>query len=113
MALTCIKISIILQYLRIFVGRSIRFWCWASIVLVTLYGLETFILAFAGCIPIHSFWTGGGKCINMKFIWFFNAALNILTDIIILVLPMPVLSSLRLPTKQKVGLMFVFALGGL
>ncbi|KAH9215114.1 hypothetical protein DL95DRAFT_446050 [Leptodontidium sp. 2 PMI_412] len=112
LALTCIKISIILQYLRIFVGRSIRFWCWASIVLVTLYGLETFILAFVGCIPIHSFWTGGGKCINMKFIWFFNAALNILTDIIILVLPMPVLSSLRLPTKQKIGLMFVFALGG-
>lgn len=50
---------------------------------------------------------------SRKFIWFFNAAFNILTDIIILALPMPVLSSLRLPIKQKIGLMFVFALGGL
>ncbi|PVH68212.1 hypothetical protein DL98DRAFT_384448, partial [Cadophora sp. DSE1049] len=110
-ALTTIKISIILQYLRVF-GRSIRFWCWASIVLVTLYGLETVITAIFNCVPVNAFWLGGGKCIPKKFIWFFNAAFNILTDLIILILPMPVLSSLRLPLKQKIGLMFVFALGG-
>jgi len=39
--------------------------------------------------------------------------MNIVTDLTILVLPMPVLSTLRLPLKQKVGLMFVFAMGGL
>ncbi|KAG4439581.1 hypothetical protein IFR05_004929 [Cadophora sp. M221] len=112
LSLTSIKISIVLQYLRVFVGTSIRFWCWATIVLVALYGLETVITAILTCIPVASFWLGGGKCMNRKFIWFFNAALNILTDIIILALPMPVLSSLRLPMKQKIGLMFVFALGG-
>ncbi|KAH6723368.1 hypothetical protein BKA61DRAFT_10012 [Leptodontidium sp. MPI-SDFR-AT-0119] len=112
LSLTSIKISIILQYLRVFVGQSIRFWCWASIALVALYGVETVITAILACIPVGTFWLGGGKCMSRKFIWFFNAAFNILTDIIILALPMPVLSSLRLPIKQKIGLMFVFALGG-
>ncbi|KAG4425460.1 hypothetical protein IFR04_001379 [Cadophora malorum] len=111
-ALTTIKISIILQYLRVFVGRRIRSWCWATIALVAVYGLETVITAVITCIPVNAFWLGGGSCIPKKFLWFFNAAFNILTDIIILVLPMPVLSSLRLPLKQKIGLMFVFALGG-
>ncbi|KAK0119928.1 hypothetical protein ONS95_011353 [Cadophora gregata] len=111
-ALTSIKISIILQYLRVFVGTKIRFWCWASIVLVAVFGLETVITQIFNCVPIDAFWLGGGKCIPNQFLWFFNAAFNILTDIIILVLPMPVLSSLRLPLKQKIGLMLVFALGG-
>lgn len=111
-ALTSIKVSIVLQYLRVFVGKSIRFWCWATIALVTAYGLNTVFTAIFTCVPVNTFWLGGGKCIPKKFLWFFNAAFNILTDIIILILPMPVLSSLRLPLKQKIGLMFVFALGG-
>ncbi|KAL5328372.1 hypothetical protein ACEPPN_001871 [Leptodophora sp. 'Broadleaf-Isolate-01'] len=112
MALISIKISIVLQYLRVFVGNKIRFWCWATIGLVAVYGLEVVITVIFACIPANAFWMGGGKCIPRLFIWFFNASFNILTDVIILVLPMPVLSSLRLPLKQKIGLMFVFALGG-
>jgi hypothetical protein len=54
-----------------------------------------------------------GKCINKTFLWLFNAGFNIFTDLIVLGLPMPMLSSIKLPLKQKIGLIFVFALVGL
>jgi len=43
---------------------------------------------------------------------FSNAALNILTDILITGLPLPFLSALQLPRRQRIALMTVFALGG-
>ena len=115
MALTLTKISIVLQYLRVFVGNRIRYACWAALGLISLYGLETFTTAILTCIPVSAFWTmdPAAHCINKQFLWFFNAAMNILTDLIILALPMPVLSALKLPKRQKIGLMFIFALGGL
>ncbi|KAH7354845.1 hypothetical protein BKA65DRAFT_548927 [Rhexocercosporidium sp. MPI-PUGE-AT-0058] len=112
LSLTCIKASVILQYLRVFVGTPIRYWCWASIALSMVYGVVTVVTSIFTCTPISAFWTFRGKCIDRRAIWFFNAGFNIITDIIILVLPMPVLSSLRLPLKQKIVLMFIFALGG-
>ena len=45
--------------------------------------------------------------------WFCNAVFNIITDIVVCVMPLPVLKDLRLPKKQKYSLLLVFALGGL
>jgi hypothetical protein len=39
--------------------------------------------------------------------------MNIATDLTLLILPMPLLSQLHLPRRQKVALLGVFALGGL
>jgi hypothetical protein len=44
---------------------------------------------------------------------FTNAALNIMTDIAVAVLPLPVIKTLNLPKSQKLALMFVFCLGGI
>jgi hypothetical protein len=64
---------------------------------------------------VNSFWDMSvqGRCIPKGFLWFFNAAMNILTDLCVLVLPIPVLSHLRLPRRQKIGVIFIFATGGL
>ena len=43
---------------------------------------------------------------------FANASINIVTDICTAILPLPVLRSLPIPTKQKYALMVVFGLGG-
>lgn len=43
---------------------------------------------------------------------FSNAAVNILTDIAVAVLPLPFLNQLQLNNKSKIALMIVFALGG-
>jgi hypothetical protein len=56
---------------------------------------------------------GDAKCMNFAAKWFSDAAVNILTDFILLSIPMPFLKGLNLPYRQKAGLIAVFALGGL
>jgi hypothetical protein len=50
---------------------------------------------------------------NFAAKWFSDATINILTDFILLSIPMPFLKGLNLPYRQKAGLIAVFALGGL
>lgn len=45
--------------------------------------------------------------------WFTNAAINIATDFIIILLPMPVIKSLQLARRQKLALYVIFAIGGM
>ncbi|KUJ11052.1 PTH11-like integral membrane protein [Mollisia scopiformis] len=112
-SLICTKASIILQYLRVFVGPRIRIACWTALAIVVAYFIQAIITSIWTCVPIYAFWDLSitGHCIDRKFLWFFNAAFNIFTDLLIITLPMPVLKSLRLPIRQKIGLMMIFALG--
>lgn len=67
------------------------------------------------CMPVSAFWDSTlsqSHCMNKYSVWFANASLNILTDIAIFILPMPVLKDLHLPQRQRVALMGVFGLGG-
>lgn len=114
-SLSLTKASIVLQYLRVFVGKGVRRACWATLAFVTAYGIYTVLISIFNCIPVSAFWspTPDMRCVNKKFSWFFNASFNILTDLIIIALPIPTLKSLKLPTRQKIGLMVIFALGGL
>jgi hypothetical protein len=109
------KISIILQYMRVFIGPRIRRACWVLLAIVVAYFIQAIITAIWTCVPIDGFWSLNkpARCISKEFLWFFNASFNIFTDILIITLPMPALSSLRLPLKQKIGIIMIFALGGL
>jgi hypothetical protein len=92
-----------------------RLACWLLIGFLGAYGTWTVASAWANCVPLAKFWdpTVPGFCFDKKALWFSNSAIHILTDILILIYPMPVLKSLQLPKKQKYALMAVFALGGL
>ena len=68
------------------------------------------------CTPVAYFWEksiSNGHCINLLAFWFSNAAFNILSDLVIIILPIPVLKSLSIPLKQKYGLIMIFIMGGL
>lgn len=70
------------------------------------------VSSFVFCIPVSEFWNTGleGKCLP-EVIWYLNASLQIATDVAVVVFPMPVLGSLKLPGREKVGVMVVFGLG--
>ncbi|KAJ5923217.1 hypothetical protein N7454_008462 [Penicillium verhagenii] len=109
------KMSILLQYRRVFsTTPRMRLACNLLIGFLVIYGAWTIISAWVNCIPIAKFWdpTVAGFCFNKEALWFSNSAIHILTDLLILIYPMPVIRSLQLPTKQKYALMAVFALGG-
>ncbi|CAG8274691.1 unnamed protein product [Penicillium olsonii] len=107
------KFSILFQYLRIFPGRSFRIACYVMMAIVATYSIWAIVSGYVNCVPVAKFWNHDlpGSCLNFEAVWFFNASMNIATDIALLLLPMPLLSQLQLPRMQKFALMGVFAMG--
>jgi hypothetical protein len=111
-----IKLSILLQYLRICTKGGITMACKAAIVFVGLYSVANFFLGLFTCWPIAFFWDQslpGGKCVNESALWFSNAGINITTDLVILVLPLFILKGLMLPMRTKIVVTLILSLGGL
>lgn len=109
------KISILLQYIRIFKVRELLIACYTLIAIITVWGVEVFIAAIFACWPIPAFWDltiKDKKCVlNTPPVWFTNVAINIATDLMIFMMPIPVIRGLNLPTRQKTALLGVFLLG--
>ncbi|EAW06601.1 putative integral membrane protein [Aspergillus clavatus NRRL 1] len=113
LSLVTTKASLLLQIKRVFSTPRMCFACWCMIGFLAVYGAWVFISAWLTCIPVAKFWYPeiDGYCLNKKALWFSNSGFHIFTDILILILPMPVLHNLQLPRRQKLALMGIFALG--
>lgn len=110
-----IKISILLLYRRIFTVRSFRI---ASLItggLVISWCLAVFITVLLQCRPIALNWNKAleGTCIDPKQFFFGNAISNLLIDVVILALPIPMVLQLQLRLSQKLTVLGIFLLGGL
>lgn len=73
---------------------------------------QIFVQIFA-CIPVQASWdkTIMGKCQSIRVSRDMNSIANIVTDFIILILPLPVIWRLALPRNQKIALSSIFGLG--
>ncbi|KAF3395979.1 hypothetical protein F1880_006955 [Penicillium rolfsii] len=113
-AVLCAKASILMQYFRVFPTRRMRIVCWVMITILGIYGTWCVISAFLTCVPVAKFWdpTLPGFCLSRPGLWFSNASMHITTDLAILIIPIPALIAIDIPRRQKIALMFVFALGG-
>ncbi|EPS45266.1 hypothetical protein H072_732 [Dactylellina haptotyla CBS 200.50] len=117
-AIAFTKTSILTFYLLVFkVQKHFRRFCWITMAVVIVAGLAlTLLLAFR-CHPIGLVFDPESNrqpfpgCIGTVRIYFASAPVNILEDLAIIVLPVPVLTSLRLPARQKAVLLVVFSLG--
>ncbi|KAL6246787.1 hypothetical protein RBB50_006094 [Rhinocladiella similis] len=116
LALFLVKDSILYQYLRFFVQRGYRIAAWCLIGIIGVGGCAFILTSCFSCWPIAYYWDKttikNGHCVDMLAFWFSFSAFNIATDLAVWFLPMPVLKRLRLPRKQKISLIAVFALGG-
>jgi hypothetical protein len=90
--------------------------CYIMLAVVAAYGIGSFFDSLFACQPIQYFWDktiSGGSCLDRQVTWMTNAALDIITDVVIIILPMPAISVLNLPRKQKIFITIIFATGGL
>ncbi|KAF2704977.1 hypothetical protein K504DRAFT_449041 [Pleomassaria siparia CBS 279.74] len=109
------KIAILMQYQRVFPVRKFQIWCWSFLGIVVSFTIATVCTSIFACKPIETFWKmgpGAPECIDTTSSWFSNAAFNILLDLMVILLPMPVVRNLNLAKRQKWLLMGLFALGG-
>ncbi|KAM0515875.1 hypothetical protein ACHAPS_008921 [Verticillium nonalfalfae] len=113
MSMCLVKISILLQYRRIFALRMMQRITFYAVAFMVAWSITIFFLLTLVCIPVAKFWDHAlpGRCLDSLTIWYVMAAFNLVSDFAIFGLPLPVVRSLQLPKKQKVMLFAVFGLG--
>ncbi|KAK2042612.1 hypothetical protein LZ31DRAFT_555905 [Colletotrichum somersetense] len=112
-ATTVVKLSILLQYRRIFANDLMQKMTTWGLAFMTAWTIMLCFLLPMMCLPVAAFWdsTVKGRCIDLLASWYTMAAVNIVADFFIFSLPIPVINSLQLPRRQKRMLIFVFGLG--
>lgn len=112
-----LKTSILVFYLRLSKNTQqvLRMASWVVLAIVNVSGVVLTLLNIFQCRPIPaSFsypYTGQAKCIPLLTEFICSAPINIVTDLAILALPIPVLTGMRLPRRQKYILVITFSLG--
>lgn len=107
------KLSLLLMYYRIFRHEYFKKMAWGVGAFVWAWVIcITFIFIFI-CVPVRKLWYPQvpGRCINQVGTWISNAASTILTDLVILIMPIPQIWKLQLRRTEKVGLTLAFSLG--
>ncbi|KNG84913.1 hypothetical protein ANOM_006413 [Aspergillus nomiae NRRL 13137] len=109
-----VKMSILLLYLRIFpivLFRRVDFLCIAFLVISFLV---TTPMAIWQCKPFQAAWDydiDNARCLKIAAVAYANATLNIITEVLILILPLPVLRTLHVSRRKKIALISVFSVG--
>lgn len=79
----------------------------------TLFYLSTMFVVIFQCNPRAKFWepTLPGHCINIDVVDIVTAAINVLSDIVLLLLPLTCIWQLQMQSRSKVAVSAVFFTG--
>ncbi|KAL6160853.1 hypothetical protein ACJQWK_01837 [Exserohilum turcicum] len=114
-SLTLTKISILLQYRRIFAVRELRIPLNVVMSICVVWGLVTVVSSIFACVPVSAYWhileRPKAKCVDEKIMWYTNAAVNIFTDLLLAFLPVRVIGNLHIARRQKIALVGILTIG--
>ncbi|KAK9311147.1 hypothetical protein V1524DRAFT_457636 [Lipomyces starkeyi] len=115
-SLAMTKASILLFYMRIFdvADRHFRIVSRVAIVAIFLWCMSVILCGFLLCRPFAYNWDQsipGGHCNNQILSYILTGSFNIVTDILVLCLPIPMIRKLQMPFRTKVALTLIFAIG--
>ncbi|KAH7348789.1 integral membrane protein, partial [Rhexocercosporidium sp. MPI-PUGE-AT-0058] len=114
-AVWCIKVTLLLILVRVFTPfRRIITGVWAFIYAMLLYYVIVTVVKVFRCSPIPAVWDPDkpGKCLDGFLLFTIDTSLSILTDVIILILPIPLVWSLQVTTKKKLRTIALLGAGG-
>lgn len=112
-AIAFAKCSILLLYYRIFISSRFRVAIYVLAFIVISWGLSDVFVAIFQCSPVRFAWDKAiqGSCINQLAFYRWISMPNIVTDIVMLSLPMPMVWKLHCSVAQRVGLSAIFLMG--
>ncbi|KAF2642350.1 hypothetical protein P280DRAFT_467718 [Massarina eburnea CBS 473.64] len=120
-----IKMSLLVQYLRIFRAGIMRYMCLTLLCLVALWGLSYGFLAWFPCFPVQAMWRRAefpnAKCYGFGFNFFeleefialfeSHTALNMVFDISVFTMPMVLFTRPHLRKNSIFSLAGIFMIG--
>ncbi|KAF5628715.1 hypothetical protein F25303_10348 [Fusarium sp. NRRL 25303] len=114
---TCFMTTILLLMARVFaveprVAKGIRILIWA--LLVAYIPIQ--ILRIVNCYPIRTYWdpdVRNARCLNQRKIFFSDLSLSIVTDLVILLIPIPLTWKLRMSIGKRIKIVLLLGAGGI
>ncbi|GAB7347680.1 hypothetical protein MBLNU459_g5247t1 [Dothideomycetes sp. NU459] len=115
-SIAAFKIALCFTYLRIIGNSSLREYrlaIWSAIIYTVLVHLITILLVLLACEPVSKGWIPmtPGKCLSTNPLYYGTAAFTISCDVIVFILPVPLVYGLHMERKKRYGLIFAFVLG--
>ena len=120
LTLALVKISILVFYLSFATQRTFRVLVHISIVMVAMVSVVMLLLVALQCPKDPKVALSAAilqdrgvakKCMDLRIIFYCQAAFNIVSDLVILVLPLPLLFRLRMHSAKRWSLLAVFSAG--
>lgn len=107
------RASMLLLYSKLFNDTYMVLASRITMAFTITWALPTILINFLICQPFSAAWTQGGNdhCGDRVALFISTAVLNLISDFVVVLLPLPHLYRLRLPKATKVGLAIVMSLG--
>ncbi|KAL5405560.1 hypothetical protein PMIN03_008355 [Paraphaeosphaeria minitans] len=111
------QLSILAFYLRLVTSCRTKTVIWALVAVVSSFAIGNTFAMILQCRPIPFFWDGwrgdmAGKCtVNIRLFGFIRGGIEIVLDLVILALPLPMLSKLQMSLRKKLQIMSMFCVG--
>lgn len=110
------KIALLVSYLRLLKGtdqKTYRRIVWGTIIIVFLAHLGCALSLIFACTPVDKSWNPlrKGSCLPAGSSFTGYAIVTIVSDIVVALLPIPVLLKLNVRLEKKLGLIGIFLLG--
>jgi len=113
-AMASVKLSYLWFYLRIFPQPEFRKWIWTCMGLVSGYWVGSMLQIFLICTPFEMNWNPsipGGHCASYNVAFVTIGIFNMITDLIIMLLPIPFIRNIQMAVGTKIGLVAIFSIG--
>lgn len=112
--LALVKSSVLFFMLRLgghqlYIRRSIQILNWLNIALM----ISILAASIFTCVPVHKYWTPetDGRCNNEQAQYLVTSGLTILTDVLVLIIPIKIVIGLQVARKIKIVLICVLCSG--
>ncbi|KAK8135070.1 hypothetical protein PG984_007082 [Apiospora sp. TS-2023a] len=107
------KLSLTVFYLRLSPLKWYRRATWATMGIVGVYSIIMICCMAFACTPVVKIWRPNvrGTCLDRRALYTASASMNTLTDIMLFVLPIPMVYGLQMPIKRRLVALGVFAAG--
>ncbi|KAL2255470.1 hypothetical protein VTK26DRAFT_3288 [Humicola hyalothermophila] len=112
---SCVKLSILSLYVHLIPNRRFVILCYITMAATGAYFISVLLGLFLLCRPVRYSWDKsipGGSCEARSTGYFVSGITNLALDVLVVIMPMPMLFGLRMTLRRRLGVACIFGLGG-
>ncbi|KAK0377456.1 hypothetical protein CLIM01_05184 [Colletotrichum limetticola] len=112
MGLASARLSLVILYHRIFGLFSARYYLYGLMFFIGAWAIYATIPTIVACIPVQNFWTTHKNCLDLSKLYISIAVGSIVTDFVLILIPIPYAMRLTMSPFKKMLLISSFVFGG-